>query len=144
MSFARASSAGRYRDYAGNRAHRFWGLGLAAAALLLSNPLPSYAQTELVVVDVKEVARGYRASKLKGANVVNDKNEKIGDIDDIVIGRNRDVFAVLQVGGFLGVGGQLVAVPFQSLTIDDAGRKITLPGAPKEALKKLPAYKHPT
>ena len=143
MSFARASSAGRHRDYAANRGHRFWGLGLAAAALLLSNPLPSYAQTELVVVDVKEVARGYRASKLKGANVVNDKNEKIGDIDDIVIGRNRDVFAVLQVGGFLGVGGQLVAVPFQSLTIDDAGRKITLPGATKEALKKLPAYKHP-
>ena len=143
MSSARASiCAGGPRDYAANCGNRFGVVGLAAAAVLLAIPLPSYSQTELVIVDVKAVARGYRASKLKGTNVMNDKNEKIGDIDDIVVARDRDVFAVLEVGGFLGIGGQLVAVPFQSLTIDDAGRKITLPGASREALKKLPEYKH--
>jgi hypothetical protein len=145
MSFARIElHAGRRQPLA-----RQVSLGLAAMAALASavlisgSPLPAFAQVE-VVVDVKLVARGYRASKLKGTNVVNDKNEKIGEIDDIVIGRDRSVFAVLEVGGFLGVGGRLVAVQFQSLQIDDTGRKITLPGASRDALKKLPEFKHST
>ena len=66
-------------------------------------PLPSYSQTELVIVDVKAVARRYRASKLIGTNVMNDKNEKIGDIDEIVVGRDRAVFALLQVGASSGL-----------------------------------------
>jgi uncharacterized protein YrrD len=73
--------------------------------------------------------------------VVNDKNEKIGTIDDVIIGRGDTVlFAVLSVGGFLNLGSHLVVMPFSSLTIDDAGRKITLPGATKEALKNLPEF----
>ncbi|MDB5927172.1 MAG: hypothetical protein JWN13_6108, partial [Betaproteobacteria bacterium] len=99
---------------------------------------------ELVVVDVKAVARGYRTSKLKGTNVTNDKNEKIGEIDDIIIGRDKVLFAILQVGGFLGLGAHLVAVPYQSLVIDDTGRKIQLPGASREALKKLQEFKYTT
>jgi sporulation protein YlmC with PRC-barrel domain len=116
---------------------------LASAALISASPFPAFSQVvELVIVDVKAVARGFRASKLKGTNVLNDKNEKIGEIDDIIIARDRAVFAVLQVGGFIGVGGHLIAVPFQSLTLDDSGRKITLPGASRDALKRLPEYKH--
>jgi hypothetical protein len=116
------------------------------AGVLTGMPLQrAFSQAvELVVVDVKTVARGYRASKLKGTAVSNDKNEKIGDIDDIVIGRDKALFAILQVGGFLGLGAHLIAVPFQSLEIDDTGRKIQLPGASRDALKKLPEYKHPT
>jgi hypothetical protein len=59
-------------------------------------------------------------------------------------------FAVLQVGGFLGVGGRLVAVPYDSLVIDDKGQiiddkgqKITLPGATKDELKKLSEFNYP-
>jgi hypothetical protein len=115
------------------------------AGVLTAMPLErAFSQAvELVIVDVKAVARGYRASKLKGTAVTNDKNEKIGDIDDIIIARDKAVFAILQVGGFLGLGAHLIAVPFQSLVIDDTGRKIQLPGASREALKKLPEYKHP-
>jgi hypothetical protein len=121
-------------------------VAILAGGVLFATPVkPVFAQAgvALVVVDVKEVARGWRTSKLKGTNITNDKNEKIGDIDDIIIGRDKVLFAVLQVGGFLGVGGHLVAVPFQSLVIDDTGRKIQLPGASRDALKKLPEYKHP-
>jgi hypothetical protein len=115
---------------------------LAATAIGVM-PKPSYAQAvELVVVDVKAVARGYRASKLKGANVTSEKNDKVGEIDDIIIGRDRAVFAVLQVGGLLGVGGHLVAVPFQSLQIDETGRKIVLAGASRDSVRKLPEFKH--
>jgi hypothetical protein len=115
---------------------------LAATAIGVM-PKPSYAQVvELVAVDVKAVARGYRASKLRGMNVTSEKNEKVGEIDDIIIGRDRAVFAVLQVGGLLGVGGHLIAVPFHSLQIDDTGRKIVLRGANRDAVRKLPEFKH--
>jgi hypothetical protein len=115
---------------------------LAATAIGVM-PKPSYAQAvELVVVDVKAVARGYRASKLRGTNVTSEKNEKVGEIDDIIVGRDRALFAVLQVGGLLGVGGHLIAVPFHSLQIDETGRKIVLPGASRDAVRKLPEFKH--
>jgi len=118
---------------------------LVATGVLLTVPAQRvYSQAvEWVVVDIKVVARGYRASKLIGTNIQNDKKEKIGEIDDIVIGRDKVLFAILQVGGFLGLGGHLVAVPYNSLQIDDTGRNIVLPGASKEALRKLPQYKHP-
>lgn len=119
---------------------------LAAAGMLFGAPPPlAHSQgVEFVVVDVKTVARGYRTSKLKGTTVTNDKNEKIGEIDDIIIGRDKVLFAILQVGGFLGLGAHLVAVPYNSLVLDDTGRKIQLPGASREALKKLTEFKYPT
>ena len=102
------------------------------------------AQTvELVAVDVKAVGEGYRASRLLGTEVENEKNEKIGTLDDLVITKDRKLFAVLQVGGFLGLGGHLIAIPYESLAIDDHGRKITLAGASKDAIQKLPAFQYP-
>ena len=116
---------------------------LVAAMLGASAPLPVSSQgVELVVVDVHAVADGYRASKLIGSSIVNDQNEKIGTIEDIIIGRDRVLFAVLQVGGFLHLGGHRVAVPYQSLVLDESGSKIKLPGATQEALKKLPEFKY--
>jgi sporulation protein YlmC with PRC-barrel domain len=116
---------------------------LVAAMLAASAPLPVLSLgVQLVVVDVHAVADGYRASKLIGSNVVNDQNEKVGTIEDIIIGRDRVLFAVLQVGGFLHLGGYMVAVPYQSLVLDETGSKIKLPGATQEALKKLPEFKY--
>ena len=116
---------------------------LASAALLVAGP-PVLAQiVELVTVDVKAVAQGYRASKLSGKDVVNSKNEAIGEIDDFVIGRDdHALFVVLQVGGFLGVGGHLVALPFDNLAIEGAGDKITLAGGTRDALNDLPEFEY--
>src|SRR6202030_2763601 len=84
----------------------------ALVSAMLVSSLPVLPQgVQLVVVDVHTVAEGYRTSKLIGSNVVNDQNEKIGTIEDIIIGRDRVLFAVLQVGGFLHLGGHMVAVP---------------------------------
>jgi sporulation protein YlmC with PRC-barrel domain len=96
---------------------------------------------QLVEVDAKPLAEAYRASKLIGASVVNDKNEKIGSVDDLIVTPgDRVLFAVISVGGFLGINGRLVAVPYSSLTVDEKGGKVTLPGATKDALTKLPAF----
>jgi hypothetical protein len=109
-----------------------------AAASVLAIPARG---AQLVEVDAKPLAEAYRASKLIDASVVNDKNEKIGSVDDLIITpADRVLFAVISVGGFLGINGRLVAVPYSSLTVDDKGGKVTLPGATKDALTKLPAF----
>jgi hypothetical protein len=103
-------------------------------------PAPAGAQTPvaLVVVDVKAVALGYRASKLIGRPVTNDQRQEIGKIDDLVIGRDKVLFAIIGVGGFLGIGAHLVVAPYDHLTVSP--QRITMPGATKEALRKLPEF----
>jgi hypothetical protein len=119
---------------------------LLATAALIAAGAPVLAQVvKLVTVDVQAVAEGWRTSELTGQTVVNDKNEDIGEIDDFVISRDdHALFPVLQVGSFLGLGGHLVAVPFDSLKIEDTKGeiKIVLPGASKDELKRLPEFSY--
>ena len=123
-----------------------WVIWAALAISLAAGPALSQAGVQLIKVDLSVVAQGYRISKLIGSSVINDRNERIGTIDDIIADKDKKElsFAVLQVGGFLGVGGYLVVVPYDSLVIDDNGRKITLPGATKDELKKLSGYNYPS
>jgi sporulation protein YlmC with PRC-barrel domain len=116
-------------------------LALAGTVVVGAPPVRSQP-VELVQVDVAVVGKGFRVSKMIGASVVNDKNQKIGSVDDMVMDRDHLMFAILQVGGFLGLGGHLVAVPYASLVVSDDGRKIELPGATKEALLKLAEFKY--
>jgi sporulation protein YlmC with PRC-barrel domain len=122
-----------------------WMIWTALAVTLAAGPALPQAGVQLVKVDLSVVAKGYRMSKLIGSSVINDKNEKIGTVDDVIADKDKKQlsFAVLQVGGFLGVGGHLVAVPYDSLVIDDTGQKITLPGASKDELKKLSQFNYP-
>jgi sporulation protein YlmC with PRC-barrel domain len=102
--------------------------------------VPSRAD-QLVAVDVRPLAEAYRASRMIGTVVLNDKNEKIGTVDDLIVSPNdRVLFAVLSVGGFLGINRRLVAVPYSELKVDDEGHKIILPGASKDVLSNLPAF----
>jgi len=96
---------------------------------------------ELAKVNVQKLAAGYRASKVIGTSVSNDANETIGKIDDLLVSSDgKDPYAVLSIGGFLGVGSHLVAVPYDSLTFVD--KKFVLPGGTKEGLKMLPEFKY--
>jgi hypothetical protein len=89
----------------------------------------------------QKLAAGYRASKVIGSSVTNDANETIGKIDDLLVSSDgKDPFAVLSIGGFLGVGSHLVAVPYDSLKFVD--KKFVLPGGTKEGLKMLPEFKY--
>jgi len=105
--------------------------------------VPAVAQTvELVKVDAAVVGRGYRASKLIGSTVKNDRNETIGSIDDIVIDEKGQLYAVLEVGGFLGLGGHRIALPYNALKVDHAARTVRVPGATKEELEKLTSIEY--
>ncbi len=78
-------------------------------------------------------------SQLIGTAITNDQNQQIGSISDVLLDKSdRAVTAVLSVGGFLGVGSRLVAVPFSQLQIQPD--KVVLPGATKVSLENLPAY----
>ena len=58
----------------------------------------------------------WRTSKLVGLNVYNDNNESLGSINDLLIDKTGNIKAVIiGVGGFLGVGEHLVAVPLDKI-----------------------------
>jgi sporulation protein YlmC with PRC-barrel domain len=58
----------------------------------------------------------WRASKLVGVNVYNESNEKIGDVNDVILGKSGNITnVILGVGGFLGMGEHYVAVTFDQL-----------------------------
>jgi len=58
----------------------------------------------------------WRASKLVGVNVYNESNEKIGDINDVILDQSGKVAnVILGVGGFLGIGEHYVSVNFGKL-----------------------------
>lgn len=83
----------------------------------------------------------YKASELMGKNVTNPKGENIGEIKDIVIDvdRGRIAYAVLDFGGFLGIGDKYFAIPWSSLGLTDDGKKFTL-DADKNRLKNAPGF----
>ena len=98
---------------------------------------------DVAKVDVQTLAAGYRASKVIGSSVVDDANETIGKIDDLLVSSDgKQPYAVLSIGGFLGMGTHLVVVRYDNLKFAD--KKIILPGSTKEGLKMLPEFKYAT
>jgi sporulation protein YlmC with PRC-barrel domain len=58
----------------------------------------------------------WRASKVVGLNVYNEKNENVGSINDLLMEKSGSIkAAVISVGGFLGMGARLVAVPLDKI-----------------------------
>jgi hypothetical protein len=113
---------------------------LVTAALLLSVDRAVAQEVALTPLESKEVAKGYRADALKLMPVVNDKNDPIGRVTDFIFGKDGSIFVVLSVGDFTGLTGQLVAIPFRSLKLDNPSGNIVLPGASRAALEKLPVF----
>jgi sporulation protein YlmC with PRC-barrel domain len=102
------------------------------------DPPPTVA-AELAVIEMATLAPTYPAKELIGCDVVNDQGETIGQIDDLLIRGDTDkvAFAIVSVGGFLGLGAHRVVVDFADLAI---GSDVVLHGATKDKLKSLLAY----
>jgi sporulation protein YlmC with PRC-barrel domain len=90
-------------------------------------------------IEADLVAPGLRASKLMKQRVYNEAGQKIGEVEDLVIAPDGSLsVAVVEVGGFLGIARHKVAIPVKQFT--SIHPKVVLPGATKEALKKLPEF----
>jgi len=119
--------------------------GLISAVLLSTSAgAQGTPQTvDLVTVDVQKLAAGYRSSKVVGSAVMNEANETIGKVDDLLVSPDGKLpYAVLSIGGFLGVGTHYVVVPYDTLRFAD--NKILLPGGTKDGLKKMSEFKYAT
>jgi sporulation protein YlmC with PRC-barrel domain len=108
-------------------------------------PVAGRAPLGVTVVEMEAIVIGRSAKRdLLGKTVVNDKNDKIGKIDDLIISPNKDgntpaaSFAIIGAGGFLGMGKHDVAIPMEQLKIQN--KQLTLPGATKDALKAMPPF----
>jgi len=124
-----------------------WG-GVASAqapAQAPAAPVAGRAPLGVTVVEMETVVVGWSTKRdLFDKTVVNDKNEKIGKIDDLIISPGKAgntpaaSFVVIGVGGFLGMGKREVAIPTEQLKLQN--KQLTLPGATKDALKAMPPF----
>jgi len=145
-------------------------------ALAQSNPpavapkAPAPAATTTTTTAPAAHAGMWRTSKLIGLNVYNDQNEKLGDINEILLDSSGKVDGmVIGVGGFLGMGEHNIKVEMSKLkfvnepvrtsstTTTGAGSATTttrsndkkwypdhavLSGASKDQLKSMPQFKY--
>jgi sporulation protein YlmC with PRC-barrel domain len=119
---------------------KFITAGLVGTALLAS---VASAQTPTTTTDRANMApasdsslRGdWRASKIVGLSVYNDNNESVGSINDLLTDKNGNIKAVvIGVGGFLGVGEHLVAIPFEKIKfVNEPVAYTGVAGAPNAA-----------
>jgi hypothetical protein len=123
-------------------------LGQAASAPRASSsqartppPVAGRMVLGVTVAETDLVATGYRASKMLRADVFNDRDEKIGKVDDLLVSTDGTLtIAVLSVGGFLGMAKHLVIVPVRQFK--QFAPKAILPNAGKDQLKALPKFEY--
>jgi sporulation protein YlmC with PRC-barrel domain len=96
----------------------------------------------VAAAELRDVTLGWSAKRqVLGQAVFNDKSERIGSVDDIIISPDKAVsYAIVNAGGFIGVTKHDVAVPVSQLKQIDG--KLVLPGATKEALKASPPFEY--
>jgi sporulation protein YlmC with PRC-barrel domain len=97
------------------------GTALLATVAVAQTPTPNTNGNKAATMSESSLQGStWRASKVVGLNVYNDKNESVGTINDILIDKSGNAkAAVLGVGGFLGMGEHLVAVPFDKIKFVD-------------------------
>jgi hypothetical protein len=120
--------------------------GAAVAGFLVSAQVSAQVAglTSLGVAyaQMRDVTAGWSAKRqLLGKTIYNDKSEKIGTVDDLIVSPNKAVsYAIIGTGGFLGVAKHDVAIPVNQFTQQDG--KFVLTGATKDAIKGMPLFEY--
>ena len=98
----------------------------------------------VTALELREVATlGWSAKRqVLGQPVFNDKGERIGAVDDIVIAPDMArSYAIIGVGAFLGVGKRDVVIRLSQL-VRQADGKFVIVGATKDVLTPLPSFEY--
>jgi sporulation protein YlmC with PRC-barrel domain len=119
---------------------------LASIPLVMSFSAQAQVAGSTVVgvaaLELRTVTEGWSAKRqVLGKAVLNDKNERIGTVDDIVIAPDKAVsYAIVGVGGFLGAGRHDVAIPVSQIKL--VNDNFVLAGATRDALKAMPPFEY--
>jgi hypothetical protein len=73
-----------------------------------------------------------------GSSVVNENGEEVGKIEDLVV-KDEAHYAVLSVGGFLGIAEKEVAIPLDELKLGE-DESYLMSTETEAQLEELPAY----
>jgi sporulation protein YlmC with PRC-barrel domain len=113
---------------------------LAAVAALMIAVSPAVAQTP-TFLDTQNNAE-VLGTDFIGTPVNGKDGQLLGKIDNLVFDQNgRIELAVIGIGGYLGIGEKVVAVPFEAIKSDVAdGKHVFVIDATKEQLKAAPTY----
>lgn len=116
----------------GKKLVRMVALGALALLLLTGFGLPAQARDKSGVL---------KASELIGMSVQGTDGKKLGDIKDLVIDPEEGgvEYAVLEFGGFAGIGDKYFAVPWDALQLDQSNKKLLL-DVHKRELKDAPGF----
>jgi sporulation protein YlmC with PRC-barrel domain len=106
--------------------------GALVVTLATAFSLPAHARDKSGVL---------KASDLIGMNVQGTDGKKLGNIKDLVIDSEEGgvEYAVLEFGGFAGIGDKYFAVPWEALQLDQTTRKLSL-DVRKKDLKNAPGF----
>ncbi len=84
-----------------------------------------------------------RASKLVGLHVKNPAGERLGTVDDLVLNlaTGKTAYVAMGVGGVLGIGEKLFAVPFSALKVEhEKDEMVFVLDTTKEKLESSPGF----
>jgi sporulation protein YlmC with PRC-barrel domain len=123
---------------------------LMLASIALTAPTISISHAQVAgstligvsVAEMRDVSMGWSTKRtILGQPVFNDKDERVGSIDDIIIAPDKAVsYAIINAGGFTGLTKHDVAIPVSQMKLVD--NKLVLAGATKEALKASPPFQY--
>jgi sporulation protein YlmC with PRC-barrel domain len=116
--------------------------GFKQAAAETQAPVAGGTVLGVTVTELVDVVNGWSAKKqILGHVVYNDKKEKVGKVYDIIIAPDKAVsYGIIAAGGFLGIAKHDVAIPINQFKMEDG--KIVLPGATKDTIKAMPAFRY--
>lgn len=81
-----------------------------------------------------------QGSKLVGKELYGANNEKVGEVDNVLMGPNNQANSVLvDIGGFLGMGAKTVAIPVSQLRAE--GDRLVAQNLTKEQARNMQEYK---
>ena len=123
----------------------FCGMATLAPARSAAAQVAGETTLGVTVEELKLVVLGWSVRKdMLTKDVYNDKNEDIGEVEDVIVSSGKNAqqvsWAILGVGGFLGLAEKRVAIPMSQLSLS-SGRFI-LKGATKAVLKAMPEFRY--
>jgi len=130
----------------------------ALVVCAMASPMAAHAQQTSKEAAPVTASGQWRASKLIGVNVYNDRNEKLGEINELIVEPSgRVAGAIVGVGGFLGMGEHDIMVPMEKIKFANEADKGTtgrsgddkqwypdraVLSATKDQLKAMPQFKY--